>query len=248
MAKWDVLPLTLMGRIETIRMNVLPRLLFLFQSLPVIIPSSTFKRLDKIISKFLWQNKRARINYKILLCPKERGGLNLPNLKKYYWAAQLKALIMWITKETDALLVGMEQRSCQHILLESLPFLTDMTWKKLKIGNDWIKVRMKMWSSVRKELKLSSSISRATKIARNPEFLPSMMEGEETKKGIISKMYKALQHESNDNYMDIKAKWELEANIIMTDEKWEETFKAGHKLISRPSWREFEWKVKMHFF
>lgn len=39
--------------------------------------------------------------------------------------------------------------------------------------------------------------------------------------------------------MDIKANWkqrELEANIIITDEKWEETFKAGHKLTSSPSW------------
>lgn len=61
------------------------------------------------------------------------------------------------------------------------------------------------------------------------ELLMSFTE-EKTKKGVISKIYKALQHESNDNNMDVKEKWELETNIIIGDEKWEETFKAGHKL------------------
>lgn len=61
-------------------------------------------------------------------------------------------------------------------------------------------------------------------------------------------MYEAIQHESNDNSMDVKERWELETNIIITDEQWEETFKAGHKLTNSPSWWEFDWKVKMRFF
>ena len=48
--------------------------------------------------------------------------------------------------------------------------------------------------------------------------------------------------------MDVKERWELEANVIITDDDWEETFKSGHKLTNSPTWREFEWKVKMRFF
>ncbi len=111
MTRWEILPLTLSGRIETVRMNVMPRLLFLFQSLPSIVSDSILKSIDKIISKFIWQNKKARIKYKTLLCPKEKGGLNLPNIKYYYYSAQLKPLIMWIMEETDTIWVGMEQSS-----------------------------------------------------------------------------------------------------------------------------------------
>lgn len=63
--RWDVLPLSLLGRIECIRMNILPKLLFLFQNLPAVIPQSTFKFLDTLMSKFIWQNKRPRVCLKI---------------------------------------------------------------------------------------------------------------------------------------------------------------------------------------
>lgn len=127
MERWEVLPLTLTGRVETIRMNILPRLLFLFQSLPIMVPGSTFKMLNKSITKFLWQNKKARIKYKTILSPKDKGGLNLPNLKNYYWAAQLRALILWMTKDKDTIWVEMEQSACPNVSLESLPFLPRAT-------------------------------------------------------------------------------------------------------------------------
>lgn len=322
LARWEILPLNLLGRVEAVRMNILPRLLFLFQSLPIVVSGAFLKKLDKIISRFLWQNKKARVKYKMLLGKKEKGGLNLPNLRNYHWAAQLRALIMWITKEKDSIWVEMEQNSCQKVSLESLPFLNERAWRGLRVGNEWIKGTMKTWSAVRKNLKLSNSVSRATKIAKNPDFVPSVMDSgfvkwadkgliyieqilqgqtmksftqlqrefnlpshdfykflqlrdylqkhqewenirktpsklEETiwsfsedksKKGVILKIYKALQHKSEGNNLDVKEKWELEANIIITEEEWEETFKEGHRLTNSPTWREFDWKVKMRYF
>ena len=61
---------------------------------------------------------------------------------------------MWITKETDSVWVEIEQNSCQNIPLESLPFLTEITQKKLNIGKEWIKGTMKVWAVVRKKSKL----------------------------------------------------------------------------------------------
>lgn len=47
MERWSVLTLDLSSRIEIIKMNVLLRILYLFQSLPVEIPQSQFVEWDK---------------------------------------------------------------------------------------------------------------------------------------------------------------------------------------------------------
>lgn len=75
----------------------------------------------------------------------------------------------------------------------------------------------------------------------------SYSEGE-SKKGLISKLFKAIQGESSVNKMAVKEKWELKANIIIRDIDWEETFQSGHKSTNSPAWKEFEWKVKMRYF
>lgn len=50
-------PISLIGSTETIQMNVFPRLLFLFQGLPVRVPMALINALDKLITGFIWQDK-----------------------------------------------------------------------------------------------------------------------------------------------------------------------------------------------
>ncbi|CAI5767565.1 Hypothetical predicted protein [Podarcis lilfordi] len=113
---WSRLKLSLLGRIAVIKMNVLPRMLFLFQTLQILDKMDCFKKWQKDISKFVWQGKKPRIKFKNLTDAKDRGGFALPDLRLYYESAAFCWLKQWLLLEnTDILdLEGFDNRFGWH--------------------------------------------------------------------------------------------------------------------------------------
>lgn len=83
------LSISMTVRIHMIKMSILPKFLYYFQSLPLPLPASFFDNLNKLFCNLIWNNRKARFLLKLIYLPYERGGLQLPNLKWYYIAAQL---------------------------------------------------------------------------------------------------------------------------------------------------------------
>lgn len=92
---WRTLPMSMIGRINAIKMVTLPRFLYVFQNVPIFLSKKFFKTLDSIIMPFIWGYKPHRISKKHLCKPKELGGLMLPLFQHYYWAANARALVYW---------------------------------------------------------------------------------------------------------------------------------------------------------
>uniref|UniRef100_A0A8C4TBF8 B30.2/SPRY domain-containing protein n=1 Tax=Erpetoichthys calabaricus TaxID=27687 RepID=A0A8C4TBF8_ERPCA len=57
------------GRINIVKMNILPKLLFLFQNISIYINKSFFKQLDSIITSFIWNSKHPHIRRATLQRP-----------------------------------------------------------------------------------------------------------------------------------------------------------------------------------
>ncbi|KAJ1174123.1 hypothetical protein NDU88_005946 [Pleurodeles waltl] len=70
-------------------MAILPRILYLFQALPLEPPPRT------IATRFIWEGKAARLSQQVLYRPKREGGLAVPCLLRYFQAAQLRFLLEW---------------------------------------------------------------------------------------------------------------------------------------------------------
>ena len=98
--RWSTLPLSLAGRVNLIKMAVLPRFLYLFRHIPVLISKKYFAKLDQSISTFLWAGKPLSMWKKILQLPKWAGGLALPNLLHYYWAANIQKCLFLTVEST----------------------------------------------------------------------------------------------------------------------------------------------------
>ncbi len=59
--RWSVLHLSLAAKINSIKMNIVPKLFYLFECLPIFHPNSFFKKLDGLIMPFVWDGKAPRI-------------------------------------------------------------------------------------------------------------------------------------------------------------------------------------------
>lgn len=99
-ARWESLPLSLGGRINLVKMIILPKFLYLFQTLSIFLSKSFFSNLNSQLSSFVWNKKHPRINKKILQLPRNLGGMALPNFMYYYWAANIRAWLYWLRRDT----------------------------------------------------------------------------------------------------------------------------------------------------
>lgn len=60
-----------------------------------MIPQNKFISWDKSISKFIWKGKKPRKRYKTLQFAWSKGGMSLPNLQEYFYAAHLRPVACW---------------------------------------------------------------------------------------------------------------------------------------------------------
>jgi len=98
--RWRNLKTSLQGRINTVKMNILPRFNFLFFMLPLGPPPSYFKDIHSMISSFIWDGRRPRVRLNTLQRPKLLGGLAVPNVELYYWSFQIRALSKWLDPQS----------------------------------------------------------------------------------------------------------------------------------------------------
>ncbi|XP_072135984.1 MTOR-associated protein MEAK7 isoform X2 [Mobula birostris] len=119
--RWRSLPLTIAGRIQSVKMTILPRFLYLFQCLPVFLSKLFFKSVDQAITSFIWENKVPRVNKRILQRGRDVGGMGLPSFIHYYWASNIQKVLFWLHRP-DIIWCLLESRSCHSSSLPALVY------------------------------------------------------------------------------------------------------------------------------
>lgn len=101
LSRWDKEIFTWFGRTNIIKMNVMPRLLYLIQTLPIKIPPSFLRDLRSRFLKCIWVGKPARVHRTILSLPKGKGGIGLPDPIRYQEASHLTRVMEWCGLQQD---------------------------------------------------------------------------------------------------------------------------------------------------
>lgn len=177
--RWSLLPLNLAARINSVKMNTLPKFSYLFQCIPIFLPQAFFRKIDSLILEFIWNKKPPRLRRDFLQRPKPLGGMALPNFRFYYWATNLRILQYWFRSDAfhpPPAWLAMESFSSKPVSLTALVHSPINCSFSPYVKNIIVKTTLRIWNQFKRHFGLQTFSTSAPLVA-NHAFAPSISDG-----------------------------------------------------------------------